>query len=134
MTRANTMSHRDWLALDEARHRMRWAWAEFFKDYDLLLCPPAASAAFPHDQQGERHERTIRVNGRPVPTTDQLFWAGYSGMAYLPSTVAPAGFTAGGLPVGVQIVGPQYGDRTCIEFARLLEAEFQAFVPPAAYS
>jgi amidase len=134
MTRANTMYHRDWLAFDEARHQMRWKWAEFFKDYDLLLCPPAASAAFPHDQKGERYERTIRVNGREVPTTDQLFWAGYSGMVYLPSTVAPAGFTPARLPVGVQIIGPQYGDRTCIEFARLLEGEFQAFVAPDGYA
>jgi len=134
MMRANTMSHRDWLALNEARHHMRWQWAEFFKEYDLLLCPPAASAAFPHDQHGERHERSIRVNGREVPTTDQLFWAGHSGMVYLPATVAPAGFTPGGLPVGVQIVGPQYGDRTCIEFARLLEGEFQGFVPPQGYA
>jgi len=106
----------------------------FFKDYDLLLCPPAASAAFPHDQKGERHERTVRVNGREVPTTDQLFWAGYSGMVYLPSTVAPAGFTPARLPVGVQIIGPQYGDRTCIEFARLLEGEFQGFVAPDGYA
>ena len=134
MARANTMYHRDWLAFDEARHQMRWKWAEFFKDYDLLLCPPAASAAFPHDQKGERHERTVRVNGREVPTTDQLFWAGYSGMVYLPSTVAPAGFTPARLPVGVQIIGPQYGDRTCIEFARLLEGEFQGFVAPDGYA
>lgn len=93
MLRGNTTSHRDWLAANEARHKMRWKWAHFFKEYDLLLCPAAASAAFPHDQQGERWERTIEVNGHRVPTTDQLFWAGYSGMAYLPSTVAPAGFT-----------------------------------------
>jgi len=130
MVRANILSHRDWLAANERRHKMRWKWHEFFKEYDLLLCPAAASAAFPHDQQGERHERTIEVNGGRVPTTDQLFWAGYSGMVYLPSTVAPAGFTKSGLPVGVQIVGPQYGDRTCIHMARLLEREFQAFVPP----
>jgi amidase len=134
MTRANTLYHRDWLALNEARHQMRWKWAEFFEEYDLLLSPAAASAAFPHDQQGERHERAIRVNGRDVPTTDQLFWAGYSCMVYLPATVAPAGFTPGRLPVGVQIIGPQYGDRTCIEFARLLEREFQGFVPPDGYA
>jgi amidase len=134
MMRGNTIYHRDWLALNEARHHMRWKWAEFFKDYDLLLCPPAASAAFPHNQQGERWEQTIEVNGHAVPTTDQLFWAGYSGMVYLPSTVAPAGFTRAGLPVGVQIIGPQYGDRTCIEFARLLEDEFQGFVPPDGYA
>jgi amidase len=133
MMRANTASHRDWLAANELRHKMRWRWAEFFREWDLLLCPAAASAAFPHDHEGERHDRTIVVNGRRVPTTDQLFWAGYSGVAYLPSTVAPCGFTPGGLPVGVQIVGPQYGDRTCIEFARLLEREFQGFVPPPDY-
>jgi amidase len=133
MMRANTASHRDWLAANEARHKMRWRWAEFFRDYDLLLCPVAAGAAFPHDHEGERYERTIVVNGRRVPTTDQLFWAGYSGMVYLPSTVAPAGFSRAGLPIGVQIVGPQYGDRACIELARLLEREFQGFVPPPGY-
>ncbi|MBI3710672.1 MAG: amidase, partial [Proteobacteria bacterium] len=133
MTRANVMQHRDWLKLNNRRHQMRFAWAEFFKDYDLLICPAAASAACPHDHAGERYQRTIAVNGKRVPTTDQLFWAGYSGLFYLPSTIAPAGFTSGGLPVGVQIVGPQYGDRTCIHLARLLEREFQAFTPPKGY-
>jgi len=131
--RANTASHRDWLAANETRHKMRWRWAEFFREWDLLLCPVASSAAFPHDHAGERHERMITVNGKRVPCVDQLFWAGYGGMAYLPATVAPAGFTPAGLPVGVQIIGPQYGDRTCIEFARLLEREFQPFVPPPDY-
>jgi amidase len=133
-TRAAVLSHRDWLAANEARHRMGLAWARFFTTWDLLLCPVAGTAAFPHDQQGERHERTIVVNGRRVPVTDHLFWAGFSGACYLPSTAAPCGFTPAGLPVGVQIVGPQYGDLTCLAFARLLEREFQAFVPPLGYA
>jgi amidase len=133
MVRANTLPHRDWLAFNEARHRMRFAWADFFREWDLLLCPVAASAAFVHDHGGERWERTVRINGKDVPATDQLFWAGYSGMVYLPATVAPCGFTPAGLPVGVQIVAPQYGDRTSIHFAKLLEREFQAFVPPPGY-
>jgi amidase len=133
-TRAAVLSHRDWLAANEARHRMRLAWAEFFRAYDLLLCPVASTAAFPHDQQGERHERTLLVNGVRVPVTDHLFWAGYTGASYLPSTAAPCGFTPAGLPVGVQIVGPQYGDLTCLAFARLLEREFQPFVPPPGYA
>ena len=45
-------------------------------------------------------------------------------MSYLPSTAATAGLAADGLPVGVQIVGPQYGDLSCIALARLLEREF----------
>ena len=133
MTRANVMHHKDWLFYNELRHRMRLKWHAFFSEYDLLLCPAASSAAFPHDHEGERHQRTILVNGHPAPTTDQLFWAGYPAMAYLPSTIAPIGFTREGLPVGVQIVGPQYGDRTCIAFAKLIEQEFQAFVPPPGY-
>ena len=133
-TRAAVLSHRDWLAANEARHRMRLAWAEFFTSYDLLLCPVASTAAFKHDQQGERYDRTLVVNGKKVPVTDHLFWAGYTGASYLPSTAAPCGFTPSGLPVGVQIVGPQYGDLTCLGFARLLEREFQAFVPPPGYA
>jgi len=133
-TRAAVLSHRDWLAANETRHRMRRAWAQFFTEYDLLLCPVAGTAAFSHDHKGERYERTLVVNGTRVPVTDHLFWAGYSGAFYLPSTAAPCGFTRGGLPVGVQIVGPQYGDLTCLAFAKQLEREFQAFVPPRGYA
>ena len=131
--RAQAMYHKDWLAYNEARHKMRLAWAEFFKEYDLLLCPTATTAAFPHNQKGERWERMIMVNGNPQPSTTQMFWAGYSCNFYLPSTIAPAGFTTEGLPVGVQIVGPQYGDYTCIYFAQLLEKDFQPFVSPLGF-
>jgi amidase len=133
-TRAVIASHRDWLAANETRYRMRLAWAEFFTKYDLLLCPAAGTAAFPHDQQGERHDRTLVVNGKRLPVTDHLFWAGYTGVSFLPSSAAPCGFTPSRLPVGVQIVGPQYGDLTCLAFARLLEREFQPFVPPPGYA
>ena len=133
MLRAYVLPHRDWLRHSERRHQMRLLWDQFFDDWDVMLCPTAASAAFPHDQQGERHERTIPVNGKQVPTTDQLFWAGYSGGFYLPSTVAPLGLTAQGLPAGIQIIARQYGDYTSIRFAQLLEKEFAAFVPPPGY-
>src|SRR5262249_46501294 len=77
MQRGNSLSHRTWLRLNEKRHRMRLAWDAFFKDYDLMLCPVAVSAAFPHDQQGLRHLRTIVVDNKQVPVVDQIFWAGY---------------------------------------------------------
>jgi amidase len=55
-------------------------------------------------------------------------------VTYLPASAAPIGQTADGLPVGVQIVGPQYGDYSCIQFAKLLEQEYRSFVPPPAYA
>ncbi len=133
MTRAYVMPHRTWLYANERRHQMRLMWDQFFEDWDVLICPAAASAAFPHDQAGDRHERTIEVNGKKVPTTDQLFWAGYSGAFYLPSTVAPLGLTPQGLPSGVQIIARQYGDYTSLRFAELLEKEYASFVPPPGY-
>ena len=127
------MYHKDWLAFNEERHKMRLAWADFFRKYDLLLCPAATTTAFHHNQKGERWERMITVNGKPQPSTTQMFWAGYSCNVYLPSTVAPIGLADDGLPVGVQIVGPQHGDYTCIHFAGLLERGFQGFVPPPGF-
>jgi amidase len=133
MQRGNSLPHRTWLQLNEKRHRMRLAWDDFFKDYDLMLCPVAVTAAFPHDQKGMRHLRTIVVNNKKVPVVDQIFWAGYAGLTYLPASVAPIGQDKDGLPIGVQIVGKQYDDYTCIEFAKLLEREYRAFEPPPAY-
>jgi len=133
MVRAQAMYHWDWHKFNENRHRMRLAWADFFRKYDLLLCPAATTTAFPHNQKDERWERMVMVNGKPQPSTTQMFWAGYSCNFYLPATVAPIGLAADGLPVGIQIVGPQYADYTCIHFAGLLEREFQGFIPPPGF-
>lgn len=130
--RAQTMHHRDWLAINEERHKLRWKWHEFFKDYDLLLAPIFPVAALPHTTEPTA-TRTYIVNGRKRHHSDQIFWAGYVGSVYLPATAAPIGLTRDGLPVGVQIVGPHYGDRTTIHFARLLEEAYQGFVPPPGY-
>ena len=73
-------------------------------------------------------------DGKPAPTINDLFWAGLCGLVYLPATVAPAGLTAKGLPVGVQIIGPQYGDKSCIAFAGLLERAYRGFVPPPNFA
>ena len=132
-TRAQAMTHWEWLQVDNERHRMRLAWAEFFESFDLLLCPIATTTAFEHNQQGERQDRMITVNGKPQPSTTQMFWAGLPCNFYLPSTVAPAGLGQSGLPVGVQIVGPQYRDYRCIHFAQLLEREYYGFTPPPGY-
>ena len=130
MTRGNTMMHRDWIALNERREHIKWAWHDFFREWDVMISPVAAATAFPHDHAGERHDRTIVVNGREVSTTDQMFWAGFGLVALLPATVAPAGVSRDGLPAGVQITGPWFGDLTTIEVARLLEREFGGFQPP----
>jgi amidase len=133
MTRAFGLSHGAWLKANERRHQLRQVWDAFFDDWDVLLCPVAASAAWKHDQVGERHERLIPVNGKMVSTIDQRFWAGYSGNFYLPSTVAPLDLSPEGLPVGVQIITREYGDYTSLRFAELLEQEWRGFMAPPGF-
>ncbi len=134
VARAASLSYRDWLALNEERHQLRWRWHAFFQEWDVLLCPAAAGPAFPHDQAGERVDRLIQVNGAAENTCHQLFWAGFSGVAFLPSTVCPLPRHASGLPLGLQIVAPHLEDRTSIELARLIGEAFGGFEPPPGYS
>ncbi|MEQ9333445.1 amidase [Thalassobaculum sp.] len=134
VARAVTQGHRDWLRAHERRTHLREAWAAFFGEWDLLLCPTAASTAFPHQQEGLRHERTIPINGRPEPTVDQLFWAGLSSVVYLPSTVVPVGAARDGLPCGLQIIAGHGRDKTALAFARMMEMQYGGFVAPSGYS
>ncbi len=128
---ASTLRHREWLAVHEERERQRLNWARFFTQHDVLLCPVTPTAAIAHDHSLPEGSRVIAVNGEPRSYWDQVAWAGLVGAALLPATVAPVGRTAGGLPVGVQIVGPYLEDRSTIAFAGLLaEVTGGAAVPP----
>jgi amidase len=127
------MTHREWLRLNEQRFRLRRVWGEFFRAWDVLLCPVIATAALPHMQQGQTWEREATVNGRSIPYNDMLFWPGITCAFHLPASTAPIGMTEGGLPIGVQIVGPFHGDRTTIHVAGLLERHWRGFVPPAGW-
>lgn len=129
-----TFSYAEWIELDNARNLLRRAWKAFFAEWDVLLCPAAPTVAVPHDPKHAWHERKVVVKGRRTSPADPTFWGAYFTVAYLPSTVAPAGFSKTGLPIGVQIVGPEYGDLTCIEVAHQLEREFQGFVPPKGWT
>jgi len=127
--RGATQTHRDWVAMDGMRQLLRQQWADFFTDFDILLCPVAPVPAIPHDHS-YMYDRTILVNGEECPYMDILSWAGLAGVAGLPATVIPAGRTPEGLPVGMQIIGPWLEDYTPIQAARLFEQVLEGFTPP----
>jgi amidase len=86
--------------------------------------------AFPHDQSPSLWGRHIMIDGVNHDYSDQLVWAGVATTPGLPATVAPIGHSEEGLPIGAQLIGPLFEDRTPIRFAELLEREFGRFVPP----
>lgn len=128
--RAAAMHHREWLQWNARRHALREKWSAWFDQFDLLLCPCAASTAFPQDEGRPREERRIPLDNGDADYNDQLFWAGIATLTYLPATVAPIGIDQSGLPAGVQIIGPYVADRLPIAFARALEREVGGYTPP----
>jgi amidase len=67
------------------------------------------------------------------PYFEQVFWAGLAGVSYLPATIVPTGPDSNGLPIGVQIIGPEYGDLATIGVAQMLEQRGFAFRAPPGY-
>jgi amidase len=119
--RGASISYADRLIWQEHQARLMAAWADFFRDYDVVLAPVLMRPAFPHDQQSNWHKRRLIVNGKEREYFDVLTWAGPAMVSHLPASVAPVGITSEGLPVGVQIIGPHFGDRTTIAVAGMLE-------------
>ena len=130
--RRQLATYRDYATANESRTHIRWAWHDFFQRYDVLITPMMATPAFPHDQRPFR-DRSVMVDGQAQPYFQQIFWAGLAICSYLPATVVPTGPGDEGLPIGVQVIGPQYGDLTTIGFAKLLEQAGFAFAVPPGY-
>ncbi|MBO89254.1 MAG: amidase [Rickettsiales bacterium] len=133
MLRIQTITYHDHYTAHNKRMHLRWAWDTFFEDYDALIAPIMATPAFEHDHSAMA-KRKITIDGDERPYWEQLFWAGLAVCCYLPSTVIPTGPNEEGLPIGVQIIGRQYGDLETIGLSKLLEAEGYAFTPPPGYS
>jgi len=105
----------------ERRHQAAYAaWSRYFGQVDVFLCPTNFTAAFPHDARPFA-ERTIATADGERSYAEQPFWIAHASLAGLPAVAAPVGRTPGGLPVGVQVVGPPFEDDTAITFAELLK-------------
>jgi len=90
---------------------------EFMQDYDLLLTPTVSVAAFPAD--------LLQPADWPQHSWDWLSWAEFSypfNMSGNPAASIPCGFTADGLPVGVQIVGKRTDELTVLRAAAAYES------------
>jgi amidase len=126
-------SHRAWLRAEEDRARVRAVWAEWFTGHDLLLCPVMTVPAFTHDHEGDLASRRILVNGEDRMLADTIQWLGLVGVLGLPAAVVPIGRTAGGLPVGMQIVAPYLHDRRAVRAAQLVDEVLGAYAPPPGF-
>jgi amidase len=130
--RGGVMSHADWIKTDRIRFSIAHQWRQFFHDWDVLVCPVMPTPAFLHDHS-DINTRRIAIDGKEIAYADQALWSGLATLTGLPATAMPIGRSEEGLPIGMQIVGPDLEDRTTIAFAALAEREFGGFGAPPAF-
>lgn len=101
----------DVVEANERRTELAILMRRFHQRYDLLVTP---------------------VSSKPVPrigTAPETPFAFPFNITQQPAASAPAGFDANGLPVGLQIVGPQYGDAVVLRASKAFERS-QPFSKP----
>ena len=129
--RGSLLSYREWQDWNEARAQMAAQWQALFQDIDVLLCPTTPTPAMPHTQSAAFAQRRIMVNGKERIYAENLVWAGLPILCELPATAVPLTLHSTGLPMGMQIIGPAYEDKTPIGVARMLEGMgYHAHTPP----
>ena len=128
--RGMVLSHRDWIEANNRRELHRHGWRQLFAEFDAVVCPITPTPAFPHDHNPDPRERRIDIDGVEYPYFDQLVLAGVATMPGLPATAVPTGLSPEGLPVGVQLIGPMFEDRTPLRLAELLEQRLGGFQAP----
>ncbi|MEC7490135.1 MAG: amidase [Pseudomonadota bacterium] len=134
MLRSISQRHQAWLHANDQRSRLRILWRGFFGNVDALIVPMMATPAFPHIRGIAKENQYLDVDNAQRPISDTYFWIGLASAAYLPATLAPAGLSREGLPIGMQIIGPEGHDRRCITLAEMLEQGFRGFAPPPVYT
>ena len=89
----------------------------FFETHDFLICPAASIAPFPVDQR-----YVTEIDGKPCETYIDWFSITFAlTMTACPTISVPCGFTSGGLPIGIQIMGKPRGEASLLRVAKRFE-------------
>jgi amidase len=118
-----TIDAHAWMELEDEQMRLARHWQTVFSDFDIVLAPPFGTPAFPHEDEPNWSARKLKIDGQDTPYGAQVGWPGVATFPGLPATAVPIAKTAEGLPIGVQIIGAKFDDRTTLSFASLLEQD-----------
>ena len=108
------------LEAERVRQALFQRMTAFFETHDLLICPAASIEPFPVEL---RYVESI--DGNPCESYIDWFAITFAlTLTSCPIVVIPCGFTANGLPVGIQIVGRPRGEAELLRAAHRMEEVF----------
>lgn len=89
-----------------------------FEKYDALLCPTMALPAQPAENNDSEYDWVDEAGRYHAIDMTCVF----NNVGQCPALSVPAGFTSGGLPVGLQIVTPRFADVEALAIGAAVEA------------
>ena len=95
---------------------------QFMQRFDLILTPSTAVPAF----------KALPAGHSAMNSEAMLGWTPFSypfNLSQQPAISLPCGLTADGLPMGVQLVGPMFGDALVLRAAKALETCYTLMRP-----
>jgi aspartyl-tRNA(Asn)/glutamyl-tRNA(Gln) amidotransferase subunit A len=112
--------------VETARRAIERRTAALFDEVDVLVTPTSAIAAF-----AAQGPMPTEILGRRVHAGMSVPFAMLANLVNLPAISVPAGVSADGLPIGLQIVAERHREDVCLRLARILEqlAPWPRFAP-----
>jgi aspartyl-tRNA(Asn)/glutamyl-tRNA(Gln) amidotransferase subunit A len=114
--RYRTLGVAEIMAAQAEREQLWQQTRPFFEKYDLLLTPTVACPPFGLNRFGPDE-----IDGTPVTGWDWTAFTYPFNLTGQPAATIPCGWTAGGLPVGLHIVGRRYDEATIFRAAAAFE-------------
>jgi amidase len=115
--RGKNVSADDFLKAEQERSRIWRNVAQFFRGHDVFICVTTSIAAFPNAQSD-----VLLIDGKPMASIiDYMAPTATMSLFGLPALSIPCGWTASGLPVGLQIVCRPFAEETLLRFAFTLQ-------------
>lgn len=100
------------------RGEFYWRMCDYFDEFDLLLTPTLAVVPFPHPGGPAG---PAEVNGEPIERFAGWHLTYPFNLTGQPAITVPCGFSAEGLPIGLQIAGPRHADAAVLRAAAAYE-------------
>jgi len=112
-----TVTIDQYLAAARRRHELWTEVQRFLARFDLLITPTVAVPPFPVARPAVKE-----INGEPVSPLGWIPFCFPFNLTGQPAATVPVGFTAAGLPVGLQIVGRRFAERAVLAASAAFEA------------